>query len=256
MSRKLPELRGVQRPSGHFTLIELLVVIAIIAILASMLLPALSSARQKARAAQCTSNLRQVMLGFLMYTDDNDNCIPPLYLKTAGNNYDAAWIYTVLDTVDVKRYVARRLVICPEMSSKRMMDVINAKSDNAALMGSMIDRVQYGVCGRFFSNGFTKPYESSFRMYKVKSPSVKYFITDTRLNQNDARDSYGRAYFSDDGSNGAVAVRHTKRVNMAYADGHVDSIRPTNLLRPHDDYPFKPLLSIKFLNPSGTWSLL
>lgn len=70
-----------------FTLIELLVVIAIIAILAAMLLPALSSARESARAVNCVSNMKQLSLVFLLYSHDNDDYLPCLnHLNPGGTN--------------------------------------------------------------------------------------------------------------------------------------------------------------------------
>lgn len=79
---------GVHRPANRtagFTLVELLVVIGIIAVLISLLLPALSRAQQQARLVACASNMRQLGDYVMMYANDNQGCVPPSVLALTNN---------------------------------------------------------------------------------------------------------------------------------------------------------------------------
>jgi prepilin-type N-terminal cleavage/methylation domain-containing protein/prepilin-type processing-associated H-X9-DG protein len=86
-----PSSTPTLRRGNGFTLIELLVVVAIIMLLAALLLPALRSARESARASQCVSNIKQVALALNLYADDNNDTFPPgSWWSTDGFNFAGA----------------------------------------------------------------------------------------------------------------------------------------------------------------------
>jgi prepilin-type N-terminal cleavage/methylation domain-containing protein len=107
--------RGFSRPTAKrgFTLIELLVVIAIIAILAALLLPALVTAKEKARRTGCQSGLRQLSLALQMYGNDNADRLPQGYRDDGASH--TIWISTNTFNA-IKQYSATNMSTCPSLA--------------------------------------------------------------------------------------------------------------------------------------------
>ena len=101
-----------------FTLIELLVVIAIIAILAAILFPVFAQAREKARQSYCINNLKQMAIGMLMYSDDNDHLFPPVVGRQPGEQ----WIYPMSWMAHLQPYLKSTAVFIDPSSGHPNQD--------------------------------------------------------------------------------------------------------------------------------------
>lgn len=198
-----------------FTLVELLVVIAIIALLASLLLPALGSAKARGKEMTCTSNLRQCAFARNMYASDfGDTIIQYLYL--AGGVYSkgksATWLQILDGTWDVLYLTDRKVVLCPSFAPERYLG------------GSYFGRI-YGAVDLPVGGGPFKPagFDGGvmIKIPQVVSPS-------TMPTLGDSIGSLGTQiyilYPTLAGTAG-MHLRHSGGGNMLFLDGHAKNIR-------------------------------
>jgi len=195
-------IRG-NRQAG-FTLIELLVVIAIIAILAAILFPVFSQAREKARSASCLSNNRQYLTAALMYVQDYDETFPfSAYL----NGTCVATYYWSLDPYVKNKQITQ----CPtEPQAIRVVDLVGAPCENTPPFTSYV--VNHAVA----RNGFF-PGATPVALAAVNLPADTILTYDGNVTSGANPGQQVQL----------VQARHQQSFNAAFVDGHVKSIQAT-----------------------------
>ena len=195
----------------HFTLIELLVVIAIIAILAAMLLPALSKAREKARAISCMSNMKQIGTATMLYADDNKEFLPFFNQFWQGNtpNTLVAPYLGVSITVGVNTGVVKTF-ICPSGT-----ELYPAESGITADKKHWF-RINYGANAYFM--GYPGTYNASRCLTQLTSHSETMLWAD-----------YDNYVIFPESAGVAFPDRHSGSFNACYMDGHAGSMKLSNV---------------------------
>jgi prepilin-type N-terminal cleavage/methylation domain-containing protein/prepilin-type processing-associated H-X9-DG protein len=230
-------------PRRGFTLIELLVVISIIAILASMLLPAIGVIRDMAQSTKCAGNLRQLQTANLTYASDNEGLVIPLFANTnTGGAGSWAWWSTFdpfMQMLDVQTQWNNAPLLswtelpvrlyCPTASPANYLAYQGIHGPYGYMLNSAV----------IWSHGSWSPTFQptidfgSYPIDKIPRKSDRYAMADSRAitsspnnPQNFSWNEIDEPILTGADDDGAIAYRHRQKANAAHWDGHTSSFRP------------------------------